>query len=269
MNVAAADDDITHVADERFNLIFEVLDRDNNGTLDKKEAYALVRQWDEQKDVNATLKKHLMKVVGVTSSVILLLAGSTFGATFVAVHASKETSIASSGAIMNKDGSRALSTVAHGNRIPVFNTTDSSPICIHSDEFEAIKEGVLDGAKVILDIESEADGSHGIQTIDGTEAYITDEKTCYNIDDPNKMFCIEKSDCVTEKHRALWEARSLGAYTPGYGMIVCGYGGPPGAPCAGMEKGVPICGKIQGRVASGDCYCGPVEKFDPANNHLC
>ena len=76
-----------------------------------------------------------------------------------AIHASKETSIASSGAIMNKDGSRALSTVAHGNRIPVFNTTDSSPICIHSNEFEAIKEGVLDGAKVILDIESEADGS--------------------------------------------------------------------------------------------------------------
>ncbi len=60
---------------------------------------------------------------------------------------------------MNKDGSRALSTVAHGNRIPVFNTTDGSPICIHSNEFEAIKEGVLDGAKVILDIESEADGS--------------------------------------------------------------------------------------------------------------
>ena len=44
MNVAAADDDITHIADERFNLIFEVLDHDNNGTLDKKEAYALVRQ---------------------------------------------------------------------------------------------------------------------------------------------------------------------------------------------------------------------------------
>ena len=44
INVAAADDDITHVTDERFNLIFEVLDHDNNGTLDKKEAYALVRQ---------------------------------------------------------------------------------------------------------------------------------------------------------------------------------------------------------------------------------
>ncbi len=41
---AAADNDSTDVADERFNLIFEVLDRDNNGTLDKKEAYALVRQ---------------------------------------------------------------------------------------------------------------------------------------------------------------------------------------------------------------------------------
>ena len=56
-----------------------------------------MRQWDEQKGQNANLRKKMWTLVGVSSAVIALLAGSTFGATFVAVHASKDTKVASSG----------------------------------------------------------------------------------------------------------------------------------------------------------------------------
>lgn len=111
---------------------------------------------------------------------------------------------------MSKDGSRQLSTIAHGNRVPVFNTTDDSPLCISLEDYEVIKDGIYQGEKVILDVESEEDGSHGIHSLDG-ESYITEDRACYNVNDPDKIICFEKSNCATQTHRALWEARGLGS----------------------------------------------------------
>ena len=56
-----------------------------------------MRQWDQEKGQNAYLRKKMWTLIGISSAVIALLAGSTFGATFVAVHASKDTKVASSG----------------------------------------------------------------------------------------------------------------------------------------------------------------------------
>lgn len=209
VDLATADNHDFASNDERFNSIFSMLDKDGNGTLDKEEAYALVRQWDQEKGQNAHLRKKMWTLIGISSAVIALLAGSTFGATFVAVHASKDTKVASSGALMSKDGSRQLSTIAHGNRIPVLNTTDDAPLCISLDDYELIKEGVYQGEKVVLDVEAEEDGSHGVQVLGDGESYITEDRACYNVNDDNKRICFEKANCATQTHRALWESRGL------------------------------------------------------------
>ena len=125
-----------------------------------EEAFLLIQQWDEMNDRNTTLKKNQKKIAGIASAIILLLAGSIFGATFVAVHLSKETSVDDSGALMSKDGSHELSTLARGTRLNLFNSSDDTPLCIHVEEFEAIKESVLVGSKVILDIEYEGNGTN-------------------------------------------------------------------------------------------------------------
>ena len=78
-------------------------------------------------------------IVAVATLIIVLLAGATFGATFVAVAANKETSVASSGALMSKDGSRELSTVAKGQNVNALKTSDE-PVCIHSLEHEEMQK---------------------------------------------------------------------------------------------------------------------------------
>ena len=61
---------------------------------------------------------------------ILLLGACTFGAVFVAVKATKDTQVSLSGALMNKEGSRMLSTVAQGTRFQLFNTSEDTPLCV-------------------------------------------------------------------------------------------------------------------------------------------
>ena len=62
--------------------------------------------------------------------VILLLGACTFGAVFVAVKATKDTQVSTSGALMNKEGSRMLSTVAQGTRFQLFNNSEDTPLCV-------------------------------------------------------------------------------------------------------------------------------------------
>ena len=61
---------------------------------------------------------------------ILLLGACTFGAVFVAVKATKDTQVSTSGALMNKEGTRMLSTVAQGTRFQLFNTSEDTPLCV-------------------------------------------------------------------------------------------------------------------------------------------
>jgi hypothetical protein len=65
-----------------------------------------------EKSKSAGLKKNLMAVVEISVGIIALLVAAMFGADFVAVNATKDTAISSSGALMTKDGSRQLSTIA-------------------------------------------------------------------------------------------------------------------------------------------------------------
>jgi hypothetical protein len=62
--------------------------------------------------------------------VIVLLGACTFGAVFVAVKATKDTQVSSSGALMNKEGSHMHSTVAQGTRFQLFNSSEDTPLCV-------------------------------------------------------------------------------------------------------------------------------------------
>jgi len=222
-NVAAGNDQ-DYESDPRFNSIFGIIDQDSNGTLDKREAYKLVTMYDAQKGKNARLKQYLATVIGVTTLIIVLLTGATFGATFVAVAANKETSVSSSGALMSKDGSRELSTVSKaGHQIGAIRNSDNESLCLHMVEFEAMKAGALSGEKVVVDIETLESGAHQVMVIDSQGAYITENRTCYNVDDPQKIFCLSKAQCATEAHRKLWESRGLSVQrelNPGHDVTV-------------------------------------------------
>lgn len=206
---ALADGNIDCEAPQSFKEQFDLLDKDKNGTLDRNEAYQLAQLWKIQKDTNAQLKGYIGGIIGVSTLIIVLLAGATFGATFVAVAANKETSVASSGSLMNKEGSRELSTVSHGHHIGVVKTSEDEPVCIHLNEFEDMKAGILSGERVVLDIETDGTGTHDVKIFDGQGASISENTTCYNIDDPSKELCFTKMDCGTETHRKLWESRGL------------------------------------------------------------
>jgi predicted AAA+ superfamily ATPase len=96
----------------------------------EEEAYTLVRLFELEKTKTKSLKNQLGLVVGASALVILLLGACTFGAVFVAVKATKDTQVSTSGALMNKEGSRMLSTVAHGTRFQLFNTSEDTPLCV-------------------------------------------------------------------------------------------------------------------------------------------
>jgi hypothetical protein len=96
----------------------------------EEEAYTLVRLFELEKTKSKSLKHYLGLVVGVSALVILLLGACTFGAVFVAVKATKDTQVSLSGALMNKEGSRMLSTVAQGTRFQLFNTSEDTPLCV-------------------------------------------------------------------------------------------------------------------------------------------
>ena len=68
----------------------------------------MVRLFEAEKTKSKSLKHYLCLVVGVSALVILLLGACTFGAVFVAVKATKDTQVSSSGALMNKEGSQML-----------------------------------------------------------------------------------------------------------------------------------------------------------------
>jgi len=96
----------------------------------EEEAYTLVRLLELEKTKSKSLKHYLGLVAGVSAVVILLLGACTFGAVFVAVKATKDTQVSTSGALMNKEGSRMLSTVAQGTRFQLFNTSEDTPLCV-------------------------------------------------------------------------------------------------------------------------------------------
>jgi hypothetical protein len=96
----------------------------------EEEAYTLVRLFELEKTKSKSLKHYLGLVVGVSTLVILLLGACTFGAVFVAVKATKDTQVSSSGALMNKEGSQMLSTVAQGTRFQLYNTSEDTPLCV-------------------------------------------------------------------------------------------------------------------------------------------
>ena len=96
----------------------------------EEESYTLVRLFELEKTKSTSLKKYLCAVVGISAAVILVLGACTFGAVFVAVKAMKDTQVSSSGALMNKEGSRMLSTVAQGTRFQLFNTSEDTPLCV-------------------------------------------------------------------------------------------------------------------------------------------
>jgi hypothetical protein len=96
----------------------------------EEEAYTLVKLFELEKTKSKSLKHYLGLVVGASALVILLLGACTFGAVFVAVKATKDTQVSLSGALMNKEGSRMLSTVAQGTRFQLFNTSEDTPLCV-------------------------------------------------------------------------------------------------------------------------------------------
>jgi len=96
----------------------------------EKEVFVFVRLFEAEKTKSKSLKHYLGLVVGVSALVILLLGACTFGAVFVAVKATKDTQVSTSGALMNKEGSHMLSTVAQGTRFQLYNTSEDTPLCV-------------------------------------------------------------------------------------------------------------------------------------------
>jgi hypothetical protein len=115
---------------QRFASIFQLLDKDGNGSLDKDEVFTFVKLLELEKSKRAGLKKNLMAVVGISVGIIALLVAAMFGAVFLAVNAMKDTAVSSSGALMTKDGSRQLSTIAQGTQFQLFNTSENVPVCV-------------------------------------------------------------------------------------------------------------------------------------------
>jgi len=169
--------------DHRFNSIFRLLDKDNNGTLDEEEVFAFVKLFESEKTKNASLKKNLLAVVGISAAVILVMGVCTFGAVFVAVKATKDTQVSSSGALMNKEGSRMLSTVAQGTRFQLFNTSEDTPLCVAGETFEIIQSNVLQGSKVILDVEEEGIDKRTILSLDAATEISSSGLTCFRSSD--------------------------------------------------------------------------------------
>jgi flagellar basal body-associated protein FliL len=89
-----------------------------------------VRLFESEKTKSASLKKNLLVVAGISAAIILVLGVATVGAVFIAVNATKETKVSSSGALMTKDGSRQLSTISQGTRFQLFNTSEDTPLCV-------------------------------------------------------------------------------------------------------------------------------------------
>ena len=96
----------------------------------EEEAYALAKLLDAERANSASLKKSLFVVAGTSAVVALLLGASVFGAVFMAVQATKDSQVSSSGALMSKDGSQQLSTVAQGTLFQLFNTSEDTPLCV-------------------------------------------------------------------------------------------------------------------------------------------
>ena len=86
--------------------------------------------FESKKIKSASLKKNLLAVAGISAAIILVLCGATVGAVFIAVNATKETKVSSSGALMTKDGSRQLSTISQGTRFQLFNNSEDTPLCV-------------------------------------------------------------------------------------------------------------------------------------------
>ena len=86
--------------------------------------------FESEKTKSASLKKNLLAVVGVSAAIILVFGAATVGAVFIAVKATKDTKVSSSGALMTKDGSRQLSTISQGTRFQLFNNTEDTPLCV-------------------------------------------------------------------------------------------------------------------------------------------
>ena len=89
-----------------------------------------MRLFESEKTKSASLKKNLLAVAGISAAIILVLCGATVGAVFIAVNATKETKVSSSGALMTKDGSRQLSTISQGTRFQLFNNSEDTPLCV-------------------------------------------------------------------------------------------------------------------------------------------
>jgi hypothetical protein len=92
--------------------------------------YKLVTLFESEKTKSASLKKNLLAVVGVSAAIILVFGAATVGAVFIAVKATKDTKVSSSGALMTKDGSRQLSTISQGTRFQLFNNSKDTPLCV-------------------------------------------------------------------------------------------------------------------------------------------
>ena len=92
--------------------------------------YKLVTLFESEKTKSASLKKNLLAVVGVSAAIILVFSAATVGAVFIAVNATKDTKVSSSGALMNKEGSRQLSTISQGTRFQLFNNSKDTPLCV-------------------------------------------------------------------------------------------------------------------------------------------
>jgi hypothetical protein len=95
-----------------------------------------VKLFEAEKTKSVSQKKTLCAVAGISAAVILILGASVFGAVFVAVQATKDTQVSTSGALMSKDGSRLLTTVAHGTTFQLFNTSsDDTPLCVSFNHY--------------------------------------------------------------------------------------------------------------------------------------
>ena len=96
----------------------------------EEEVFAFVKLFESEKTKNASHKKNLVAVIGILAAIILILGAATVGAVFIAVNATKETKVSSSGALMTKDGSQQLSTISQGTRFQLFNTSEDTPLCV-------------------------------------------------------------------------------------------------------------------------------------------
>merc|ERR1712194_596624 len=131
-------------------------------------------------------------------------------------------------------------TVATGSHFKFVNSSDANtPPCLLPGEIGNLFEDVLEGKKVVMDVETEGTGEHGISELKPDGAYLSPNETCFKkLDDSFLCFTKATDDdgCYEETERRRLNGRQLTS-CGGHSASSCAYCGPDGTEITSARHG--------------------------------